>query len=261
MRINENTLDLDTFVEYALGLGINMEIVELHKKVLLELCEEFRGFHLEGIGIKYVSIKKYLVPFFEVWHRNMPNVPKRMTSAFFNADFGFSYFFMDLFAHATVKNIIPQENQIFTDQFQIINQRQYLASVGYNINQYGSLFSFEPSVMYQHREATNENNIDINGKVYYELDNGMVWGGLSYRRSFDGAEFLGSNNEARSQKLQTLSPFVGINFGNFMFAYTYTNNAIQEITFSNSGFHQITLGFNFGEDRGRYKCNCPAVNW
>jgi len=87
MRINENTLDLDTFVEYALGIGINMEIVELHKKVLLELCEEFRGFHLEGIGIKYVSIKKYLVPFFEVWHRNMPNVPKRMTSAFFNADF------------------------------------------------------------------------------------------------------------------------------------------------------------------------------
>lgn len=183
------------------------------------------------------------------------------SETFFNADFGFSYFFMDLFAHITVKNIIPQENQIFTDQFQIINQRQYLASVGYNFSQFGSPLSFEPSIMYQHREATNENNIDINGKLYYEMDNAMIWGGLSYRRSFDGAEFLGSNNEARAQKLQSLSPFVGINFGSFMFAYTYTNNALQEITLSNSGFHQITLGYNFGENRGRYKCNCPAVNF
>lgn len=183
------------------------------------------------------------------------------SEAFFNADFGFSYFFMDFFSHVTVKNIIPQENQIFSDQFQITNQRQYLATIGYNFNQFGSPFSFEPSMMYQHREATGESNIDINGKVYYELQNGMLWGGLSYRRSFDGAEFLGSNDQATSQKLQTLSPFVGINFDNFMFAYTYTNNALQEITFSNSGFHQITLGYNFGKSRERYKCNCPAVNW
>ncbi|GGE08072.1 PorP/SprF family type IX secretion system membrane protein [Psychroflexus salis] len=183
------------------------------------------------------------------------------SEAFFNADFGFSYFFMDWFSHVTVKNIVNQENQTFTDQFQIINQRQYLATLGYNFNTFGSPFSFEPSVMFHHREATEETNFDINGKAYYEFDNGMLWGGLSYRRSLDGAEFLGSNSQARSQKLQTLSPFVGVNYGNFMFAYTYTNSALQEITISNSGFHQITLGYNFGENRGRYKCNCPAVNW
>lgn len=183
------------------------------------------------------------------------------SETFFNADFGFSYFFMDFFSHVTVKNIIPQENQIFTDQFQIINQRQYLLSAGYNFNQFGSPFSFEPSLMFQYREATEESNLDINGKVYYEMDNAMFWGGLSYRRSFDGAEFLGSNDEVRAQKLQTLSPFVGVTLGNFMFAYTYTNNALQEITLSNSGFHQITLGYNFGENRRRYKCNCPAVNF
>lgn len=181
----------------------------------------------------------------------------------FNFDFGFSYFYLDFFAHGTIKNIVPQENTIFTENFEINNQRQYIISTGYNINQIGSQFSFEPSLMYQRREATNENNLDVNGKVYYELDSGnMVWGGLSYRRSFDGAEFVNASGQSiTSQKLSTISPFIGINFGQLMFAYTYTNAALQEITLSSSGFHQITLGYNFGESRKRYKCNCPAVNF
>ncbi len=181
----------------------------------------------------------------------------------FNFDFGFSYFYLDFFAHGTIKNIVPQENTIFTENFEVNNQRQYLLSVGYNINQIGSPFSFEPSLLYQRREATNENNLDVNGKLYYELDSGnMVWGGLSYRRSFDGAEFINASGQGiTSQKLSTISPFIGINFGQFMFAYTYTNAALQEITLASSGFHQITLGYNFGESRKRYKCNCPAVNF
>ncbi|MGM0634610.1 MAG: PorP/SprF family type IX secretion system membrane protein [Bacteroidota bacterium] len=184
------------------------------------------------------------------------------SDTYFNTDFGVSYFFLDFFAHATVKNIIPQDNQIFTEQFQIENQRQYLATVGYNIAPFNSRFSFEPSLMYQHREATNENNLDVNAKVYYELNSGVLFGGLSYRRSFDGAEFTNSTGaNVRSQKMQTLSPFLGISFDRFMVAYTYTNSALQEITIGSSGFHQITLGYNFGESRKRYKCNCPAVNY
>lgn len=181
----------------------------------------------------------------------------------FNFDFGFSYFYLDFFVHGTIKNIVPQENTIFTERFEVNNQRQYLLTTGYNFNRVGSDFSFEPSVMYQRREATNQNNIDVNGKVYYELQSGnMVWGGLSYRRSLDGAEFLNASNQGTtSQRLSTISPFVGINHGQFMFAYMYTNAAFQEITLASSGFHQITIGYNFGESRKRYKCNCPAVNF
>ena len=90
------------------------------------------------------------------------------------------------------------------------------------------------------------------------MDFGRLWGGLSYRRSFDGAEFQ-SGASLSSQKLQFISPVIGVNFNKFMFAYTYSHQ-IGEVRFSNGGYHQITLGYNF-MDRGKaYDCNCPAVN-
>jgi hypothetical protein len=39
-------------------------------------------------------------------------------------------------------------------------------------------------------EKTKEKAIDVNLKGYKTLDFGKIFGGLSYRRSFDGAEFL-----------------------------------------------------------------------
>ena len=44
-----------------------------------------------------------------------------------------------------------------------------------------------------------------------------------------------------------------------MFAYTYSYQA-NSIVFNNSGFHQITLGYNFNCRREKFECNCPAVN-
>ena len=44
-------------------------------------------------------------------------------------------------------------------------------------------------------------------------------------------------------KSQFISPIVGVNYKNFMFSYTYTNQ-IDSVVLSNSGFHQITLGLN-----------------
>jgi hypothetical protein len=98
----------------------------------------------------------------------------------------------------------------------------------------------------------------VNFKAYRKMEFGRLWGGLSYRRSFDGAEFQ-SGASVSSQKLQFISPVIGVNFNKFMFAYTYSHQ-IGEVRFSNGGYHQITLGYNF-MDRGKaYDCNCPAVN-
>jgi len=183
------------------------------------------------------------------------------SDSFFNVDIGVSYFFLDFYAHFTAKNIIPQQRQIFSEIYETDNQRQYLTSVGYNIAPFGSKWSFEPSVMLQLREETKETNLDLNAKAYYTTDFGMLWGGLSYRRSFDGAEYTNDGlGSVESQKLQYVTPFVGVNYDRFMFAYTYSYQA-NSVVMSNSGFHQITLGFNFGENRKRYKCNCPAVNF
>ena len=182
------------------------------------------------------------------------------SESFFNVDIGVSYNYEDLFIHAAARNIIPQERKIFTENLENDNNRQYLFTVGYNFYSRGSKWSFQPSTMFQLKEFTGESNIDINGKVFYALDNGQLWGGLSYRRSLDGADFTSDLTTVESQKLNTISPFIGVTLNKFMFAYTYTYQP-DDIVLTNTGFHQITLGYNFGQSGKKYKCNCPAVNY
>ena len=177
----------------------------------------------------------------------------------FNIDFGFSYHFIDFYAHATVKNVLNNEGINFNEQgLSYENLRTYLLSVGNTFSKYGSDWSYEPSIMYMYRDATKESSIDINAKIYKAMDFGKVWGGLSYRRSFDGAEFLDGSGVS-SQKLQYFTPFVGVDYNNFVFAYTYSYQA-NSVVFNNGGFHQLTLGYNFNCRKEKYDCDCPAIN-
>ena len=174
-----------------------------------------------------------------------------------NIDFGFSYHFLDFYAHATVKNILKNSG-INRDIEITSNLRRYLLSVGGVLGKLDSEWSYEPSIMFQYRDATQEASIDINGKVYKQMEFGKIWGGLSYRNSFDGAEYL-DGGSVNSQRLQQLTPILGANVNQFMFAYNYTYQS-NSLVFTNGGFHQITLGYNFNCKRERYNCNCPAVN-
>ncbi|UKM65782.1 type IX secretion system membrane protein PorP/SprF [Flavobacteriaceae bacterium GSB9] len=176
----------------------------------------------------------------------------------FNIDFGFSYHFLDFYAHATVKNLL--KNSGINNNIQITsNLRRYLLSVGNVFNKYGSSWSYEPSVMLQYRDGTQETTLDFNGKVYKQMEFGKLWGGLSYRQSLDGAEFRTDSGAIDSQKLQQITPILGVDYNNFMFAYTYTYQT-NSVVFTNGGFHQLTLGYNFNCRRKSYDCNCPAVN-
>ncbi|WP_298341644.1 type IX secretion system membrane protein PorP/SprF [uncultured Algibacter sp.] len=176
----------------------------------------------------------------------------------FNVDLGFSYHYLDFYAHATVKNLL-ENSGINRDTEITSNLRRFLISAGYVYSKYGSEWSYEPSVMFQYRDLTKEAAIDVNAKVYKQMDFGKIWGGLSYRQSLDGAEFITSSNAVSSQKLQQITPILGVNYNNFMFAYNYTYQ-MNDVVFTSGGFHQITLGYNFNCRRERYKCNCPAVN-
>ncbi len=174
-----------------------------------------------------------------------------------NIDFGFSYHLYDFYAHATVKNVL--ENSGINNDIEITsNLRRYLLSVGNVFSGINSEWSYEPSLMYQYKDGTKESSFDVNAKVYKKTDFGKVWGGLSYRRSLDGAEYIDGSGVS-SQKLQYITPLIGIDYKNFMFAYTYSYQS-NSIVFNNGGFHQITLGFNFNCRREKYECNCPAVN-
>src|SRR5690606_14547933 len=87
-----------------------------------------------------------------------------------------------------------------------------------------------------------------------------IWAGLSYRNSFDGAQYTTNGGSVNSQRLQNFTPILGINYKQFMFAYNYTHQT-NSVVFTNGGFHQLTLGYNFGCKPVKYDCNCPAVNY
>ena len=178
----------------------------------------------------------------------------------FNIDFGFSYHYVDFYAHVTAKNILDNDgiNYNRNGDFEFKNLRRYLVSAGYTISKFGSDWSYEPSLMYMYRDATEESSIDVNLKVYREMDFGKVWGGLSYRRSLDGAEFQDGTGIS-NQKSQYITPFLGVDYNQFVFAYTYSYQA-NTVNFNTGGFHQITLGYNFNCRREKYECNCPAIN-
>ncbi len=177
----------------------------------------------------------------------------------FNIDFGFSYQFLNFYAHATVKNVLENDGINFNEQgLSYNNLRTYLFSAGNVFSSINSEWSYEPSIMFMRRDATEESLIDLNMKVYKEVEFGKLWGGISYRTSLDGAEFLNGTGVS-SQKLQYFTPLVGINYKNYVIAYTYSYQ-MNSVVFNNGGFHQITLGINFGCRRKKYECNCPAIN-
>lgn len=177
-------------------------------------------------------------------------------STYLNVDFGASYNILDFYVHATVKNALFRSRDLYTG-FESDNLRKYLLSLGYTFGDSRKLL-WEPSVMFQLIERTKEKSIDLNLKVYKTMDFGKLWGGLSYRRSFDGVQYI-DGAELKNQYLQYVTPILGVNYKKFVFAYTYSH-VLGDIKFETGGFHQLTLGFDFGCKKERYDCNCPAVN-
>ncbi len=186
------------------------------------------------------------------------------SGSYFNVDTGLSYNFLNFSGHFTVKNLIFQNRALNDPGFESNNQRKYLLGATYAIagpgsSRSGSVWAFEPGFLFQWQERTNEQSIDVNFKAYRSLDEGRLFAGISYRRSFDGAEFI-DGAEVSDQKLQYITPVIGGTYKNFMLAYTYSYLS-GNVRFNSGGFHQLTLGFDFlSGRRAPYSCNCPAIN-
>jgi len=178
------------------------------------------------------------------------------TIGFFNADLGVSYNFFEFYAHFAVLNLLGQGRDLYSG-IVFDNYRRYLLAVG-NVFGRGS-FRIEPSVLFQLTEFTDERTLDINAKVYQDYENMTLFAGVSYRRTFEGTEYF-RNGQVGQQRLQMITPWVGASFNRFLIAYNYSYQ-IGDILIGNGGFHQITLGLNFGEESNetRYDCYCPAA--
>lgn len=180
------------------------------------------------------------------------------TVSYFNIDIGVSYSYHEFFAHGAILNILGTGRDLYSVA-EFDNLRRYLVTVGYVLGK--SNLRFEPSVLFQATDFTQEHTIDINAKVYKDLnEKTTLWGGFSYRRSFDGSEFV-QNGSSDVQHLQLFTPIVGVNIKRFIVSYNYSYQS-GDIRLSNGGFHQITLGFDFGEaSEDQFDCYCPAANY
>jgi type IX secretion system PorP/SprF family membrane protein len=176
--------------------------------------------------------------------------------SYFNVDVGMSYNYLEFYFHATVKNAIETRRSLYTE-IENDNIRKIIFNAGYTFGQEDALL-WEPSVMLQMVEQTKEKSLDLNLKMYKAMEFGKIWGGLSYRQSLDGAEYV-DNGSVKAQKLQMVTPIVGVNFQDYMLSYTYSR-LMGAVNFDNGGFHQITLGMNLFCKPERYHCNCPAIN-
>ena len=169
-----------------------------------------------------------------------------------NMDVGMSYFRKDLYLHFAAKNLLPVKRELFNSDNIAINQRRYFLTAGYIISPSYDWF-LEPSVMLQFTEDTSEKAADINLKAYRNFDFGQIWAGLSYRQGLDKIE------EDNLENIRYVTPFAGVEFRSILIGYTYSQQ-FNETVLSNGGFHQLTLGYNFGAPRARYHCGCPAIN-
>lgn len=164
------------------------------------------------------------------------------SSSYFNVDTGVSYNFLNFSAHFTVKNLLFTNRRIYSDEFESNNQRSYIFSTSYFISPRSIDWAFEPSLLISYKERTGEGFFDVNAKAYKNLGIARIWGGVSYRRSFDGAQYL-DGEEIKDQNLQYITPVLGFNYKKFIFAYTYSYQR-GNVRFDSGGYHQITLGYN-----------------
>jgi type IX secretion system PorP/SprF family membrane protein len=177
-------------------------------------------------------------------------------ASYFNMDIGASYNYLDFYIHATVRNALARERKLYTDK-EPTDLKRIILNTGYTFDDEETIM-WEPSFLFQYVNQTKESLIDVNLKAYKELEFGKLWGGISYRRSLDGAQYVEGNSVA-TQKLQYISPIIGVNYKSFMLSYTYSQLS-GNVNFDNAGFHQITLGLNLFCNPEKYHCNCPAVN-
>ena len=169
------------------------------------------------------------------------------STSYYNADFGMSYHLGGFSSYLTVKNLLLTAKNNFNVN-EPLDLRNYILSAGYF---YGAenFVQLEPSVMLQFRESTGERIAYFNLKAYKTFGETQFWAAVSYRRNFDSGSIENS---------QYLTPIVGLNFKKFMFSYTYTHQ-LNELVFTNSGFNQVTVGFDLFTRTPRGAA-CPNIN-
>lgn len=182
----------------------------------------------------------------------------------FNSDVGISYFKQNFFVSATLKNILPinRDNLLLDGGVEPDNQTRLVATVGNTFPFVNTPFSLEPSINYGSILNISDQQVDFNLKGYYSMrEDFQFWLGGSFRANIDGVEITSDTQNFSTQRSRTASGFLGFDYANFIFAYTYSA-LVNEVNFTGGGFHQVTLGYDIPDTKnlrnGRRACNCPS---
>ncbi len=156
---------------------------------------------------------------------------------FYNLDVSLGYRNQNFYSFYTLKNLSPQFFGAAGFTTQEYNYRLHLLSFGYFFakKSVSTRKKINPSFLIQYKEGLGEWVLDSNIKVFLPFKKTDLWTGFSYRTNL---------NKVIYENPTYISGFIGGKRNNFVFAYTYTLQTNQRV-FSTSGFHQITLGYNF----------------
>ena len=172
-----------------------------------------------------------------------------LSNRYYNLDFGFAYNYKSIHAQLTLKDLIEtreqeQQNIIYEKKTRIILSGGYFFGESENKN-----FYYEPSALLQYNPYSQEKRVDINFKVYYNLNaQNRVWEEFLQENTF------GANTDS-SKSLTIITSFIGIEVRRFLFSYLF-GTPINNISFTTESFHQIGIGYNFQKDRSKEKCEC-----
>jgi len=171
------------------------------------------------------------------------------SAMYYNLDFGLSYHVQGFFFNATVKNALLATRDLYTS-LEPLNLRNYVGSIGYYIGGDNN-FHVEPSAMVQYKEYSGQVITDANLKFYFDFgyENSFYFG-ASYRKDWD--------DQVNQYVYHNITPILGLKVSKFTFAYTYTYD-LSDTPISSSGFHQVTLGYNFNCRKQLVRMGCPEI--
>ncbi|WP_139955744.1 PorP/SprF family type IX secretion system membrane protein [Flavicella sediminum] len=166
---------------------------------------------------------------------------------YFNGDFGMAYHRNGFAGYFTIKNLFLTTKT--ASRTESINLRKFLINTSYYFGDENA-FQYEPSAMVLYDPYFKRTTLDLNMKFYKNLEQSKLWFALSFRQSF---------YDSTSENWNYLSPIVGLNHKNLMFAYTYREQLGDSSFVPNGGYHQITIGWNVFVKRSRLAA-CPNIN-
>lgn len=160
-------------------------------------------------------------------------------------DVGIAYINPTYYTQLSIKNLLFSPHNRYGEYYyphnrEKANYRRVLAGGG-KFFSFGR-FIFEPSVLFQWAEISNEKSIDINAKFYVPIGADQFWIGASNRRSFRPVGYY-LQEQYQEQRLNAITPLVGVVVSDWVFSYNYTFST-SNILFDQSGFHQISIGYN-----------------